>query len=68
MSWATFNEKDPFGRHKKNCAEIVGDNIIHSQERHRANQAVINGKATPEQMILARQCDVDMQRIIAERK
>jgi hypothetical protein len=64
-SWANYNEKDPFG---KNSTVVGGDNIAYSQARHRANQAVINGKATPEQMLLARQTDIDMQRIIAERK
>ena len=64
-SWATFNEKQPWG---KGGIAIEGDNIVHSHARHLANQACINGKATPEQMLLARQCDIDMQRIIEERK
>ncbi len=64
-SWAPYNENQPFG---KGSTVISSDNITASKARHAANRACIKGTATPEQMLLAAQCDVDMARIIAERK
>ena len=61
--WANYDEKHPFG---KGALTITPDNHAASRTRYRAQRAVVNGTATPEQSALVYQIDADMQRIIAE--
>lgn len=49
-----FNEKMPFG---KDATVVGGDNIAKSKERYKAMQAIKNGTATPDQVLLVNDCD-----------